>query len=196
MKIFNLKLKNSYFLGEPFRVFRHCFFGCFHFFMFSFLKMCLGVFIVDCICSLHCVVVMRVLRMWDSIFYSHTFFFTLHSFQILSRLHWGCQFCLEGCRASQWGLKHGPTRSVCLSYTVSGNYVISGKLLLNLSKQVDKLLVAKSLVSLNILAKNIIIWWIVFKRGFTNVILVHVILLMLFWCMLFYHCIYMIISNT
>ena len=77
MKIFNLKLKNSYFLGEPFRVFRHCFFGCFHFFMFSFLKMCLGVFIVDCICSLHCVVVMRVLRMWDSIFYSHTFFFYL-----------------------------------------------------------------------------------------------------------------------
>ena len=47
MKLFNLKLKNSSFLGENFRLFHHCFFrrfhsfffSCFHFFTFSFLQM-------------------------------------------------------------------------------------------------------------------------------------------------------------
>ena len=64
IKLFNLKLNTVYFLGEPFRVFYHCFVGRFHFFMFSFLhvfislwfhffRCFLGVFIVDCICSLH-----------------------------------------------------------------------------------------------------------------------------------------------
>ena len=63
IKLFNLKLNTVYFLGEPFRVFYHCFVGRFHFFMFSFLHVLislwfhffrcfLGVFIV-CICSLH-----------------------------------------------------------------------------------------------------------------------------------------------
>ena len=54
MKLFNLMLKNSCFLGEVFRVFHHRFFGCFHFFMFSFLQVFLGVFLVDYICLLHC----------------------------------------------------------------------------------------------------------------------------------------------
>ena len=54
MKLFNLMLKNSCFLGEVFRVFHHRFFGCFHFFMFSILQVFLGVFLVDYICLLHC----------------------------------------------------------------------------------------------------------------------------------------------
>ena len=46
MKLFNLKPRNSCFLGENFRLFHHCFFrrfhsffSCFHFFTFSFLQM-------------------------------------------------------------------------------------------------------------------------------------------------------------
>ena len=37
MKLFSFKLKNSCFLEYTFRIFYHCFFGCFHFFIFSFL---------------------------------------------------------------------------------------------------------------------------------------------------------------
>ena len=60
MKLFNLKLNSVCFLGEPFRDFfitvsLDVFISsCFHFSMFSFLQIFLGVFIVDCICSLHC----------------------------------------------------------------------------------------------------------------------------------------------
>ena len=60
----NLKLRNScFFFRKTVGVFRHCLFrcsffyaficSCFHFFTFSFLQMFLGVFIDDCICSLH-----------------------------------------------------------------------------------------------------------------------------------------------
>ena len=36
---------------------------------------------------------------------------------LLSMLPWGGQFCLEGCRAFNWGLKHRPGPSVCLNHT-------------------------------------------------------------------------------
>ena len=87
-------------------------------------------FIVDCICSLDCfltvcevlrfcVVVSWVLRIWESVFYSQSFF-TLNSFLLLSRLPWDRQFCFEGCRASHWGSTHRPGPSVCLNHTVFG----------------------------------------------------------------------------
>ena len=123
MKLFNLKLKNSCFLGENFRLFHHSFFRRFHSFFHAFISS--DVFIVDCICLLYCfftvsqvlrfyVVVLRVLRIWGVAFYFQTLF-TLYSFLLLSRLSWGWQFCLEGYRACHWGSKHrlGPlTRPV------------------------------------------------------------------------------------
>ena len=62
------------------------FFSCFHFFiMFWFLQMFSGVSIVDCICLLYffltacqvlrfCIVVLWVLQIWESVFYSQVFF--------------------------------------------------------------------------------------------------------------------------
>ena len=71
------------FLGQPLRVF--------HFFMLLFLQLFSGVFIFDCIWSLHftvcwvlhfwvvVVVVPRVLRIWESIFYSQVFFYLFYT---------------------------------------------------------------------------------------------------------------------
>ena len=75
----------------------------------------------------------------------------------------GWQFSFEGCRVSHWRLKHRLNPSVCLNHTVFGNYMISRKLYLNLSKYFDKLLLGKSFIN------------------FTNLILVHVILLISFY---------------
>ena len=36
---------------------------------------------------------------------------------LLSMLPWGGQFCLERCRAFNWGSKHRPGPSVCLNHT-------------------------------------------------------------------------------
>ena len=81
MKLF--KLKNSCFFRRTLRVFHHCFFGCLHFLMFSFLQMFSGVFIVDCIYLLHysslLLLLPRLLRIWKSVFYSDVVF-TLHLF--------------------------------------------------------------------------------------------------------------------
>ena len=128
-----------------------------HWFLLSFL----GVFIVDCVCSLHhcffmffffhhwfyycflsvfispsfftvtvfcqvlrfCVVVQRMLRIWESFFLlSGVLYLTLrpeiwHNL-LLSRLPWGRQFSLQGCRAFHWCSKHRPGPTVCLSHTV------------------------------------------------------------------------------
>ena len=46
-----------------------------------------------------------VLRIWEGVFYSHTFS-TFYSFLLLSRLPWGWQFNLKGSRALCWSLKH------------------------------------------------------------------------------------------
>ena len=65
----------------------------------------------------------RVLRIWESVFYSQTFF-TLHSFPTFGTTCFyqgfpgSRQFFLEGCRASYWGTKRRPGLSVCLNYTV------------------------------------------------------------------------------
>ena len=128
-----------------------------HWFLLSFL----GVFIVDCVCSLHhcffmffffhhwfyycflsvfispsfftvtvfcqvlrfCVVLQRMLRIWESFFLlSGVLYLTLrpeiwHNL-LLSRLPWGRQFSLQGCRAFHWCSKHRPGPTVCLSHTV------------------------------------------------------------------------------
>ena len=128
-----------------------------HWFLLSFL----GVFIVDCVCSLHhcffmffffhhwfyycflsvfispsfftvtvfcqvlrfCVVLQRMLRIWESFFLlSGVLYLTLrpeiwHTL-LLSRLPWGRQFSLQGCRAFHWCSKHRPGPTVCLSHTV------------------------------------------------------------------------------
>ena len=51
----------------------------------------------------------RVLRIWESIFYSQAFF-TLHSFLLVSRPPWGRQFNLKVSRVSCWFSKHSPKR--------------------------------------------------------------------------------------
>ena len=97
MQLFSHQLKKScFFLGKPLAFFITfssdvlIFFSCFHFFMFLFLQMFSGVFIIDCIFSLHCfftfcevlrfcAVVSKVLRIWESFFYSQAFF-ALHPF--------------------------------------------------------------------------------------------------------------------
>ena len=78
MKRFDLKLKNSCFLGEPLGFFTTI--SVVLSAVFSFLQIFSGVFIIDCICSLPCfytvvVAVPRVLRIWESVFYSQAFFF-------------------------------------------------------------------------------------------------------------------------
>ena len=157
MKLFNLKLKNSCFFRRICRVFRHCFFACFHFFMFSFLhfsflEIFLGVFIVDCICSLHCffavvaVVTTSATDLRERFLLSGVFYLTLLScFYQGFPVAW--KFCLEGCRASRWGSKQRPGSSVCFNDTVFRNYMISRELYLNLSRCVNKLLVVKSLIN-------------------------------------------------
>ena len=141
------------FLREPFSIS-----SSFHFFLFPFFHVFVSsdVFMVGCIFSLHCfftffqyfvfVLLPRVLRIWECIFYSQAFF-TLHSLLLLWRLPWDCHFYLEGCRASHWGSKHRHGPSVCLNHTVLGNYMISSELHLNLSKFIDKLLVGNSVIN-------------------------------------------------
>ena len=51
-------------------------------------------------------------------------------------------------QAFHCGLKHRPSPSVCLNYTVFGMHMISNKIYLNLSKYVDKLLMVKTLINI------------------------------------------------
>ena len=138
MKLFNIKLKNSYFLGKTFRVFHHCFFGCFLFFMLLFFHVFTWLFLHCCCCC-----------------YRKCYGFVLYSpFLLLARLPWSQQFNLESCSTSHWVSKHRPCSSVCLNHTVLRNYMISMELYLNLSKYVHKLLVVKSFINF----KRIIIY--------------------------------------
>ena len=67
-------------------------------------------------------VLLWVLRVWESVFYSQAFF-TLHSFLTFDTTCFyqgfpgSRQFFLEGCRVSHWGSKH-PDPSVYLNHTV------------------------------------------------------------------------------
>ena len=133
-----------------------------------------GVFIVDCIRPLHCFLgrfhftnfiychcflLLRILccctasatDLREHLFTLRTFLpYTLsrHLAQpALIRVFWWWQFCLEGCRASHWGLRQRPNPSLCLSHTVFGSFMISRELYLNLSKFVDTLLVVTILIN-------------------------------------------------
>ena len=123
------------------RVFHHCFFMCFHcliliftsvFWMFSLLIAFFHVtsfLYLDCFFPaihqvLHfCVVVPRVLQIWESLFYPQVLF-TLHYFPKFGTTCFyqgfpgSRQFFLEGCRASHWGSKHRLDQFVCLKHTV------------------------------------------------------------------------------
>ena len=57
----------------------------------------------------------RVLRIWESVFYSRAFF-TLHSFLLVSRHPWGRQFNLKVSRPSCWSSKHSPGPAICLNH--------------------------------------------------------------------------------
>ena len=56
---------------------------------------------------------LRVPRIWESIFYSQVLF-TLWYFLLLSRLPWCLQFNLKGSRASCWSSKHSPSLTIAL----------------------------------------------------------------------------------
>ena len=64
----------------------------------------------------------------------------------LAVLPWRLQVQNWGCH---WGSKHRPSPSVCLNHTLFANNMISRELYINLSKHVDKLLVAKSFINLS-----------------------------------------------
>ena len=57
----------------------------------------------------------RVLRIWESVFYSQEFF-TLHSFLLVSRTPWGWQFNLKVSKASCWSLKHSSDPTISLNH--------------------------------------------------------------------------------
>ena len=167
-KLFYLMLKKLLVIsGEPLGFFiSSCFhFSWFHFFLFLFLF----IFIPSCFrifrcfyCWLHlftslflyCLCFYRECYGFERALFTLRHFLSYTPFLLWWRLHWGRKFCLEGCRASHWGLKHRPSPSVCLNNTVFCNYMISMELYLNLPKYVDKLLVVKSLISF----KHIVIW--------------------------------------
>ena len=104
----NVSFKHSCFvLGQPRRVF--------HFFMLLFLQMFSGVFIFDCIWSLHCLLGTSFLGccccctasatdLREHFLFSGVFYLTLLPNiwlnLLLSSLPWSWQLSLEGCRAS------------------------------------------------------------------------------------------------
>ena len=57
----------------------------------------------------------RVLRIWESVFYSQAFFI-LHSFLLVSRPPWGRQFKLKVIRTPCWSSKHSPGPAICLNH--------------------------------------------------------------------------------
>ena len=164
----------GFFISLFFSFLRVFIFSCFHFFMFSFLQMfLLSMHFLTSLCFFTAVFA-AIASATDlkEVFFTLRQLFTLQPFLLLLRLPWVWQFSVEGCKAFYWSLKHRPNPSICLNHAVFGNYMISRKLYLNLSKYVDKLLMVKSLINV----KHIIIWWIVFKRNFINFISMRVIL--------------------
>ena len=136
-------------LGEPlgFFIFHIFISSYFHFFLFWFLQ---NVFIADCICLFHCffhcLLLLRVLLIWKSTFYS-PLFFTLYSFPAFIKASLGPSVLL-------WGLQAFPPRlethgqPICLfeSPCIRWLYDKYGTLL-NLLKYADKSLVVKSLIN-------------------------------------------------
>ena len=57
----------------------------------------------------------RVLRVWESDFYSQAFF-TLHSFLLVLRPPCGRKFNLKVSSASCWSSKHSPGPAICLNH--------------------------------------------------------------------------------
>ena len=86
----------------------------FHFFLFSFLLVFSSFRFRSFRCFFTVALLPQVLRIWESVFYSQTFFI-LHSFLRSSRLPWDWQFSLEGCRTSHWGSKHRPVPSIWIT---------------------------------------------------------------------------------
>ena len=96
----------------------------------------------------------QVLWIWESVFYFQGFF-TLNSFTAFGTCT--ATTCYHESFPRSWlffhkvsrvfykGLKHIPSPFVCLNHRVFRKYMISKELYLNLSKVVDKLLVAKGL---------------------------------------------------
>ena len=98
------------------RVFHYCFFSCLYFTAdFCQISLVWRFFV-----KYFDFVVARVLRIWESIFYSQALF-TLHSFPTFGTNRFyqdfpgSRQFFLEGCKVSHWGSKHRPGPSVCLN---------------------------------------------------------------------------------
>ena len=100
----------------------------FHFFLLSFLLVlissCLYFFKCFYCCLhfftlllLHCLFCDHKCYVFEKAFFTLKGFWHYTSLQLLSRLPWGWQFCLEGFRASPWGSKHRPVPSVCHKVT-------------------------------------------------------------------------------
>ena len=144
MKLSSPKIKISVFIGEPLCVFHHCFhffslltfaifvfwvrslfslISFFHITNFLCYKCFFGPFLSGTSFCVVMVVVPRVLRIWESFFYSQALF-TLHAFPKFGKTCFyqgfsgSWQFFLEGCRVSYWSSKHKPGPSVCLNHTV------------------------------------------------------------------------------
>ena len=157
---FNYKLKILFF-RKTLRVF-HLFFSdvfiflCFHFFMFSFLQMFSSVTIVNSIFSLFvtvsqvlcfCVVVLRVLWIWESVFLLSGIFLPYTPYWFYQGFHGASSSFLKVAGLPTDARNKYPTHLFCLNLTVFGNYVINREICLNLSKYVDKLLVGKCVVN-------------------------------------------------
>ena len=138
------------FLGEPLGFFIS---SCFYFFMFLFLQMFLLLiaFVHFTFFSL-CLSGTLFFCCYRECYGFEGGFFTLHSFLLLSRLPGGGSSALKIAGSKlrfHWGSKHRPSPSVCLNHTLFANNMISRELFINLSKHVDKLLVAKSFINLS-----------------------------------------------
>ena len=133
MELSSPKLKKLLFLGEPLRVFHHCFFRGFHFSplifttVFRVFSLLIAFFHVtnfvaflsgtSFLCCTVSATDLRELFLLSGVFTLHTF----PTFGTICFYHgfpWSWQFFLEGCRASHWGSKLRTSLSVCLNHTV------------------------------------------------------------------------------
>ena len=155
------------FLGEPVRVFYHCFFRFFHvpidfyycFWMFSLLNAFIhfivsgDVFISPTFFTVTVFrfVVQRVLRIWESFsLLSGIFYLTFPP-----KIWHNQQFTLEGCRVSHWGSKHRPGPSVCLNHTVYSKRYYSASSIYVLGAATDYYISGFELIILVIISYSI-----------------------------------------
>ena len=59
---------------------------------------------------------LRVLRIWERVFYSQAFY-TLYPFLLVLRLPWDGQFNFKVSRASCWPFQHSPGPAICLNHS-------------------------------------------------------------------------------